>query len=176
MRFLLVERLPSRAVQIAEALSRFRAIALHATDVAQARTLVAREGRVDLVVLSELAQAGDAFGLVEWLRARCGDVPILFLGEDGHIEHAVRAIQGGARGYVVRRDGYLPRLAEEVARLLRESQAEAALTRSAFESEERRRLAAVLARHRWNVSAAARALGMSRGKLRSRLAALQMDR
>ncbi len=48
----------------------------------------------------------------------------------------------------------------------------AAGSRSLFEERERRELEALLAAHRWNVSAAARSLGTSRGSLRGRMARL----
>ena len=47
--------------------------------------------------------------------------------------------------------------------------------RSDFDQRERAKLAEVLAEHRWNVSAAARALGMTRGKLRGRMRALDLE-
>jgi DNA-binding NtrC family response regulator len=48
----------------------------------------------------------------------------------------------------------------------------AAGSRSDFEAYERRELEDVLSAHRWNVSAAARSLGVSRGSLRGRMARL----
>lgn len=176
MRFLVVERFPSRAEQICGALARFGAEIIQASEVGEARVLVAARGRIDVAVLSEPGVAGEEFELVEWLRARGADVPIVFIGGDSHIEHAVRAIRSGARSYVVRREGYLARLTEDVAGIVRGLERCMATTRSQFEEAERLRLGAVLARHHWNVSAAARALGISRSRLRSRLAALDMDR
>ena len=45
-------------------------------------------------------------------------------------------------------------------------------SRSAFHARERTEIAALLAHHRWNVSAAARSAGLSRGSLRRRMARL----
>ena len=47
-----------------------------------------------------------------------------------------------------------------------------ASSRAEFEARERAELASLLERHRWNVSAAARSLGLSRGALRGRMARL----
>jgi transcriptional regulator with GAF, ATPase, and Fis domain len=45
-------------------------------------------------------------------------------------------------------------------------------SRGLFEERERMRLSQALSRHRWNVSAAARSLGLSRGALRGRMSRL----
>ena len=48
-------------------------------------------------------------------------------------------------------------------------------SRASFEAGERRRISLALSRHRWNVSAAARSLGISRGALRGRMARLGLQ-
>ena len=48
-------------------------------------------------------------------------------------------------------------------------------SRGCFEEHERAEITSTLSRHRWNVSAAARTLGVSRGALRSRMARLGLS-
>jgi DNA-binding NtrC family response regulator len=55
---------------------------------------------------------------------------------------------------------------------LRSSEERGSPSRSRFEERECRELEQVLAAHRWNVSAAARSLGISRGALRGRMTRL----
>jgi transcriptional regulator of acetoin/glycerol metabolism len=49
------------------------------------------------------------------------------------------------------------------------------LSRRSFEAMERAELARLLECHRWNVSAVARALGISRGGLRGRMTRLGLE-
>ncbi len=175
MRFLLVEDDPSHAALMRGQLTRTDTDIVHVETVSRAiQTLESKPG-FDLVLLDQQLPDGLGFEVHDWLRAHGFVLPVIFVTAESEIERVVRATLDGAQGYVVKRPGYLVQLAAEVARVLHGSGSSHAVTRAEFEEAERQRLTAALARHEWNVSATARALGIGRGKLRSRMAALGID-
>ncbi len=175
MRMLLVEDDLPHATLMRTVLRRFELEIEHVGTVSDAVRALAEPRRFELVVLDIHLPDGEGFEVHEFLNARQVELPVLYVSAEGGVEHAVRALQLGARGYVVKRQDYLERLASEVRDILTGDGGGEMTSRAQFDAAERRRLAAVLARHGWNVSAAARALGIGRGKLRSRIAALGMD-
>ena len=87
-----------------------------ATNVVQALRAVAR-CKPDLV-LTELADGGPAFGLVETLRRSQPDLPVLILSVYDETLCARRALDAGARGYLIKRAGG-PNILDGIRRALR---------------------------------------------------------
>lgn len=81
-------------------------------------------------------------------------------------------MKAGAVNYVVKRPDYLQELRDAVVDLL---QARKSHPRGDSLERERELLIGALEEHGWNVSATARALGMSRGKLRGKMRALEIE-
>jgi len=175
MRFLLVEDDASHALLMREQLSALGAEVENATSVAGAIRILAHGPTYDLVLLDQTLPDGDGYEVQDFLRRRGDPPPVIFVTSDDLAEHAVRAMQYGARGYVVKRPNYLVELGKEVAKLMHDRGAKPIKTRSAYEERERRKLAEALERNAWNVSATARELGIGRGKLRSRMATFRLD-
>ena len=163
---LMKARLSELGVQIEEATTR--------TAAQQALS----ERSFELVILDMPLPDGTGLEIQDWL-ARQGEVPlILFVTSDDLVEQAVKAVRSGAGDYVVKRPNYLERMFEAVVELLDSlttSPPAELKGRSEFEQRERADLLQALEEHRWNVSATARALGMSRGKLRGRMRALDLE-
>lgn len=175
MRFLLVEDDPSHVILMREQLSPHGAEVENVNTVAGAIRVLGQECSYDLVLLDQDLPDGYGFEVQEFLCSRGDAPPVIFVTSDDQAEHAVRAMQGGARSYVIKRPNYLIELDKEVSKVLHDRASAAAMTRSEYEGRERRRLAEALERNDWNVSATARELGIGRGKLRSRMASLGID-
>jgi DNA-binding NtrC family response regulator len=138
------------------------------------------------------------------LRERPGDLPLLFreavarrygpglapaCSREFHTRLAAHAWPGNVRELcnLVERLALVnpsgPWRRSDLAELLRRPdgqasgpvRSEAVLSRRRFEAMERAELARLLECHRWNVSAAARALGISRGGLRGRMTRLGLE-
>ncbi|MDP6980266.1 MAG: response regulator [Myxococcota bacterium] len=175
MRFLLVEDDPSHAALMRGQLKRMKAEVLHVETVSQAIHALTGDAGFDLVLLDQRLPDGRGFEVHDWLRARGLVLPVIFVTAESETDQVIRASRDGAQGYVVKRPGYLVQLEAEIARALHGEREVRASTRAQFEEAERRKLTAALARHEWNVSATARALGIGRGKLRSRMRALDIE-
>ncbi len=175
MKFLLVEDDPSHAILISEQLKDLGAEVVCADTVAGAIRLLGAESPFDLVVLDQDLPDGMGFEVQARLKDNSAPPPVIFITSDDVVEHAVRAMKQGARGYVVKRPDYLIELIAEVSRILSTTESPAAETRSEYEERERRRLTEVLERNRWNVSATARELGIGRGMLRGQMVVLGID-
>ncbi|MCP4036076.1 MAG: DNA-binding response regulator [bacterium] len=175
MRFLLVEDDPSHVILMREHLSPHGAEVENVNTVAGAIRILGREQPYDLVLLDQDLPDGHGFEVQEFLCARSDAPPVIFVTSDDQAEHAVRAMQSGARSYVIKRPNYLIELDKEVSKVLQDRGNATAMTRTEYEERESRTLAEALERNDWNVSATARELGIGRGKLRSRMAALGID-
>ncbi len=125
-----------------------------------------------LVILDIDLPDGTGFEVQEALGPEETAPAILFVTSDDLAEDAVRAMRSGAANYIVKRPNYLEDLKTAVFDLLA---ADSLSPRETFERRERDTLLSALEEHRWNIAATARALGMSRGKLRGRIKALGLD-
>jgi len=119
-----------------------------------------------MVVVDVSLPDGTGFEVQRLLSEWTTPPALLFVTSDDLAEDAVRAMRAGADDYIVKRPHYLDELKDAVERLL----ATPVSDREKFEQAERASLLAALEKNRWNVLATARSLGISRGKLRSRMA------
>ncbi|MFT5441743.1 MAG: DNA-binding NtrC family response regulator [Myxococcota bacterium] len=175
MKFLIVEDDDNQAELITAEFVKTGIEVDRSDSVASAIARVGSRCPYDLIVLDQDLPDGKGFEVQQHLRSVADAPPVIFVTSDDLVEHAVRAMSEGARGYVVKRPNYITQLTKEVSKILSSTRTEPSVTRSEYEERERRRLAEVLERHEWNVSAAARELGMGRGKLRGRMRVLMID-
>jgi len=125
-----------------------------------------------LLVLDVDLPDGTGFEVQDALGPEGNRPAVVFVTSDDLAEDAVRAMRSGAAHYVVKRPAYL----KDLKRVMHELLAADPLShREKFEQHQRDTLLSALEEHRWNISATARALGMSRGKLRGRMKALGLD-
>ena len=176
VQLLLVEDEPTHAILMTSKLEELGVTVEHARTRAGAIAALSR-ARFDLVILDMSLPDGTGEEIQAWLRDTRDPPALVFVTSDDLAEHAVEAVQRGAIDYVVKRPDYLDRMHEVVHRFLSERlprELESS-PRGAFQREQRADLLGALNAHRWNVSATARSLGVSRGKLRGRMRALGLE-
>lgn len=175
MKFLMVEDDPVHTELITAQLEEIGAEVESTPTVARAIRLLGEGSEYDLVILDRKLTDGDGFEVQRCLNNAQNPPPVLFVTSEDVVEEAVEAMRDGAMGYVIKRPDYLTVLEKEVSRILSTPRSVGVANRTEYEDRERVKLIAALERSQWNVSAAARELGMGRGKLRSRMAALGID-
>jgi DNA-binding NtrC family response regulator len=175
MKLLLLEDNASHSELMTERLQGLGADVVTAQTIAGAIALLEATPDFDLAVLDQDLPDGSGIEVLDFVRDRSDAMPILFVTSDDLAEHVVDAMKRGANGYVVKRPAYLTQLVQEVSSIMNAPEGSAAESRSEYEERERNKLAGVLQRNRWNVSASARELGMGRGMLRGRMSALGLD-
>jgi DNA-binding NtrC family response regulator len=126
----------------------------------------------DLVILDMNLPDGRGTDVQEALIAAGSPSRIIFVTSEDQVEQAVLALKRGASDYVVKKPLYLDELRGVVARL---NEGFVISPKEEFRSREREDLIRVLNSNRWNVSAAARTLDVSRGKLRNQMKSLGID-
>lgn len=141
-----------------------------ATSHAEAESALEAES-FELILLDIDLPDGNGLDFHGQLAERAVVTPRIFVTSDDLAEDAVQAMRLGAADYIVKRPGYLEVVRTTVRELLQSRGRE----REQFVLKERSKMLTVLEEHRWNVSAAARSLGMSRGKLRGRMRTLGLD-
>ena len=175
-RLLIVEDEPAHALLMA---TRLHDMGVEVEQVASreeaTRKLESRD--FDIVILDMGLPDGSGLEVQSWLGTRPKLTPVLFVTSDDLVDHAVAAVRQGAADYVVKRPGYLDRMAEAVLALLAglPRAADPASARDKHRENQRADLLRALTENDWNVSATSRALGMSRGKLRGRMRTLGLD-
>ena len=175
MKFLLVEDDPNHSALMTARLEEIGGEVTLAQTVSHAIRALGRSREYDLVVLDQDLPDGKGFEVQACLKGFSDAPSVLFVTSDDSADAAVAAMREGAAGYVVKRSNYLAEFEKEVSRAVHAPGPVAAANRTEFEERERVTLRAVLERNQWNVSAAARELGMGRGKLRGRMSALGID-
>jgi DNA-binding NtrC family response regulator len=168
---LLVEDDADHALLISEALKPFRADMIHVNTCAKA--IAELEGATyDLIILDMGLPDGSGLDVQDGLLRMKATGRVVFVTSDDTAEQAVRAMKHGASDYVIKRPNYLNELRLVVSRLATEKEAS---PREEFRVREREELAGILSSNDWNVSATARHLNMSRGKLRNRMKRLRLE-
>ena len=169
--FLVVEDEPAHARLIMECLQVFDSnVVAVSTHAGALETLEASE--FDLIVLDMELPDATGFETQEWLTRRGDTTPVLFVTSDDLAEDVARAMREGAVDYVVKRPNYIQELRRAVQRILDSLEAN---PKERHKTRERKELLEALTSNEWNISAAARSLGVPRSKLRSRMRALGLD-
>ncbi len=116
-KILLVEDDHGQALLIEESLSLFGGQTDHVQSRAEADDALGRSD-FDLVILDIELPDGTGFEIQESLRQRGNAPPLLFVTCDELPENAVRALEAGAAGYVVKRPSFPEKLTKKVSELL----------------------------------------------------------
>jgi len=119
-RILLVEDDPSHARLMQNSLRKIGGETHHVSTRAAALESLA-QNRFDLLLLDMGLPDGNGFQIQEWLNEWPVAPRVVFVTADDLAEHAVRAMQGGATNYVVKRPNYLSQVVETVDRVLQSS-------------------------------------------------------
>jgi DNA-binding NtrC family response regulator len=168
---LLVEDDADHALLIREALKTLGAEMIHVNTCAKALAELANRS-FDLILLDMDLPDGSGLDIQEALLRMNTSARIVFVTSDEMVEQAVRAMKNGATDYVVKRPNYLKELRQAVVRSIEGIEGS---PKAHFRSQERGELVEVLNSNQWNVSAAARHLNISRGKLRNRMKVLGLE-
>ena len=160
------------------AAGRFRADLYYRLQVFEIRVPALRERRDDVprLLTAALAQTGEQFSLPEPLRSR-----LLAYEWPGNVRELLNlaerlrlSMKHGGRDLADIVDAFIEqgraRIVGDFA--MGRKRRDQVASRDAFDERERIEIRTALELHRWNVSAAARSLGVSRGALRGRIARL----
>ncbi len=141
---------------------RFRDDLFHRLNVFPLRVPPLRERRSDVLLLARELAARHELAL-EWTEAASARLAAHeWPGNVRELENAIERL-----GILCEGSGVVT--LERVEQALDPATADVAAARAAFEDGERGRYEELLQKHRWNVSAVARELGVSRGALRHRM-------